>query len=496
MARLKKRVQRFLIPLHRYLGIALSLVMLAWFLSGGVMVFHGYPAYGLQERLADRPDLSLDAIRLSPAEAGATLGLKQPLAAVRVTEVGIGPRMHLRTEDGGWHSVHADTGTPVAPLDRDAARQRARAFADAPVGRATRLTEPDQWTFSGRLAAFYPLWRITFDDDAGSVIYLSESTGEAVHRTDRRARVWGYAGAVIHWVYFTELRQSSGVWRQLVMWLAGLGCLMCLSGIVLGLWAWRTRARRRRAGGSVSPYRGWYRWHHLLGLAFGLVVFTWLFSGLLSLDPFRWAANSPDQTSPRAWVAGGALPTPPTQSLASMTVHCDWPRDVRLVEWQPIAGENGYRLYTASGDTTWASHQGACAVQRLSESRARSILAARPGHALTDLKKLNDYDAYYYPRRSNRIADKPPRLPVYRARYDDGSWAYLDPSRAEIVATFSRPQRLERWLYRGLHDLEFPSLAPGSKLWHAVIFIALTGGTLLSTTSVWLAWRRLRPNNR
>ena len=115
MARLKKRVQRVLIPLHRYMGIALSLVLLAWFLSGIVMIFHGYPQYDSQERLADRPALAPDTIGLSPAEAAATLGFETPPTAVRITQVGGVPRLHLRTKNGRWHSVQADSGTPAAP---------------------------------------------------------------------------------------------------------------------------------------------------------------------------------------------------------------------------------------------------------------------------------------------------------------------------------------------------------------------------------------------
>lgn len=491
MARLKKRVQRRLIPLHRYLGMALSLVLLAWFLSGTVMIFHGYPQYGPHQRLADRPTLSPDRVRTAPAEAAATLGFERPPSAVRVTQVGNDPRMHLRTDNGAWHSIQADSGEPVPPLDRHAARQRARRFAHAPAVDAIRLTEPDQWTFAGRLAPFYPLWRVTLDDDAGRVIYLSEATGEVVHRTTRRERMWGYAGAVIHWVYFTELRRASGVWRQLVMWLAGLGCLMCLSGLLLGIWAWRNRQRRARSGGSVSPYRRWYRWHHLLGLTFGLVAFTWLFSGLLSLGPFQWAGNNSPQISPRARVAGGSLPPPPTRPIAGLTNGCDLPDDTRLIEWQPISGRNGYRFHTAADRTAWVSRHGPCPLERLSEQRVRAILTTYPDRTLVDLKQLTHYDAYYHPQRRDRMTGQAPRLPIYRARYDDGSWTYLDPVRAEIVATFNQRQRLERWLYQGLHDLDLPILAPGSTLWYVVILVALAGGTLLSATSVWIAWRRL-----
>ncbi len=33
--------------------------------------------------------------------------------------------------------------------------------------------------------------------------------------------------------------------------------------------------RKPRRGESVSPFRGWWYWHHVTGLAFGLLTLTW-----------------------------------------------------------------------------------------------------------------------------------------------------------------------------------------------------------------------------
>src|SRR5262245_57974220 len=58
---------------------------------------------------------------------------------------------------------------------------------------------------------------------------------------------------------------------------------------------------------SGTPYVGWMRWHHYFGLFFGLVTFTWILSGLLSMNPGDWSpGNSPTEAQISA-VAGGAL---------------------------------------------------------------------------------------------------------------------------------------------------------------------------------------------
>ena len=58
----------------------------------------------------------------------------------------------------------------------------------------------------------------------------------AVLKTTRRERTWGYLGPVLHWLYFTPLRRHGRVWSQSIIWLSIAGTVMCLSGLVWGLW--------------------------------------------------------------------------------------------------------------------------------------------------------------------------------------------------------------------------------------------------------------------
>ena len=37
----------------------------------------------------------------------------------------------------------------------------------------------------------------------------------------------------------------------------------------------------------MTPYVGWLRWHHYAGLLFGVITFTWTFSGLLTMTPWN-----------------------------------------------------------------------------------------------------------------------------------------------------------------------------------------------------------------
>ncbi|WP_426441125.1 hypothetical protein [Bradyrhizobium genosp. P] len=59
--------------------------------------------------------------------------------------------------------------------------------------------------------------------------------------------------------------------------------MVAVAGFWIGIL--RLRLTRRYARGAISPYRGWKAWHHIAGLIGGIFVFTWMFSGWLSLNP-------------------------------------------------------------------------------------------------------------------------------------------------------------------------------------------------------------------
>ncbi len=115
---------------------------------------------------------------------------------------------------------------------------------------------------------------------------------------------------------------------------------------------------------------------------------------------------------------------------------------------------------------------------------------AMPGVPIRDEAWLDEFDGYYYDISGSRP------LPVLRVRYDDPqqTWLYLDPGRGGIVQKSERVSRLQRWLYRGLHSLDFPFLYFHRPLWDVVVIVLSLGGIVLSASTLVPAWRRLRRN--
>ena len=63
------------------------------------------------------------------------------------------------------------------------------------------------------------------------------------------------------------------------------------------------------------------------------------------------------------------------------------------------------------------------------------------------------------------------------------TWLYFDPKRGTIARKEERLTRLNRWLYHGLHSLDFPFLYYRRPLWDIVVIVLSLGGIVLSATT-------------
>src|SRR5690606_19251393 len=181
----------------------------------------------------------------------------------------------------GSRALHAlGSGTPLQRIEASVARRIAESFAAARgLGEVTELglIERDQWTVYGANNRHRPLYHYAANDTDSTEWYISSSTGEVIQHTTAEQRLWGYLGAVIHWLYPTLLRQHVALWSQTVIWLTISGIFLTATGLYFG---WK-QYRSGKSGG-ISPYRGLSRWHHYTGLFFGVLTLSWVFSGLFS----------------------------------------------------------------------------------------------------------------------------------------------------------------------------------------------------------------------
>ena len=496
-------VLRGLILLHRYLGIPLGVLFVVWFASGIVMMYTGdMPRLTPERQLERRPPLDLAEVALSPA-AAARRALLAP-APRRALLLTVLDRPAYRF-DGV--TVFADTGERLGKVGPAAAVRVASRFAGLPldaVEHVRTLDEPDQWTLveRGRL----PLHQLRVADAAGTVLYVSPRTGEVVLETNRRSRALAWLGAIPHWFYFTALRTNQPLWSAVVVWTATLGCLLAVLGLVLGVtqFRWRTRSNAARSGraGPRIPYAGWMRWHYLTGVVFGVVTLTWVFSGLLSMEPYAWTRARGLEVPPDA-LAGGTLDLtrfPPVDPQAWARLAQG--RVVKEIELLRIQDDPYYLVRTMPGPGGEASPPGSGPADLLAaadtlgvrtepfdvEALLARLTAAIPGTPVVASELLHDYDAYYYARR----AAAP--LPVLRVKLGDPqeTWVYVDPARGRVVASAHRLGRVERWLFNGLHSLDFAFWYDRRPLWDVGLIVLSLGGVASSGIGLWIGWGRVR----
>ena len=481
------KFKRILYLTHRWFGILMCLIFLLWFASGIVMMYVEYPELTEQERIQALSPLNLDAIHIEPNSLGKRVATDKQIAEISISNHLGRPVYRMQFDDGTDSVLYADTGDGVRQTTKTTAEQAARIFArTSELGedaRYVKALEMDQWTVYGGFANHRPLHQVALDNPRGTVLYISNSTGQVVRDTHAWERGWNWVGSTIHWIYPMQLRKYPSTWANVVIVVSILGIVAVVTGTVVGFL--RLRTVKRYKNGSVTPYQGMQKWHHLMGLALTLFVTTFVVSGLFSMNPF---GIFDDKSSPQPQISryeGGALRIGGLQnaldSLRSMPADT---AELKELSWHQINDRGvlvartnaGRRAINISSD-------------ELEAQIRQTVPLLLPEHSVSRLDKLEEFDNHYY---STHNRNRP--LPAYRVRFNDEekTWYYIDAETGEILFRSTAINRVQRWLYNGLHSLDFQLLFANRPLWDIVVIVLSLAGVVLSYTSVVIAWRRLK----
>ncbi len=190
-------MMRILLFIHRYLAVAVGLLMALWCLSGFVMIYQPYPEFTAGERLAALAPLRLDGCcrtqflpddessggqlshRNAERLAGAAPARRRPHRPASVAPRCAGCRARNCCT---WRAAMPAVGTWRPPP------------------RWLEEVRLDQWSIqtAGRNQ---PAHRIALDDAAGTELYINAKSGEIFQQTTRRERVLNWFGAIPHWLY-------------------------------------------------------------------------------------------------------------------------------------------------------------------------------------------------------------------------------------------------------------------------------------------------------
>lgn len=470
---------RVILIIHRYLAVAVGVLMTLWCLSGFVMMYQSFPELSNEQRLNGLESLDLSACcslgSFAPHD-------DTPLGGFRL-EMLLGEPV-LRTGGRDAAIVKLATGEPLTPLTEANILTVARQFgsgngiSDTP--RALGIVDIDQWTLqSARRNA--PAWHVAYDDPAATEIYINGSTGEVFQFTNRRQRVLSWFGAIPHWTYPTVLRQNAALWSQVVIWASILGTFLAATGLYVGI----SRLRRDRFDNKlVSPYTGWWYWHHITGLVFGVLVLSWVFSGLMTMNPWG-ALSASDGGDYRTQITGTARWGELKQLLRTLNDNKQPLHETGIRQITPaVFGSELFLLATTTqGEQVRLDRNAQPAPLAIADISAAIAALATP---VQNSGLLHREDNYYYGHK-REVA-----LPVYRAIVNDDEQTrlYINPQTG-AVRTVGSTGRWSRWIRTGLHDLDFPVLRL-RPIWDMVVIFLLLGVTLVCITGTWMACRRVR----
>jgi len=479
---------RLLFLAHRYLGIALGVLMVMWCVSGIVMIYVPYPSLEDSARFS-----GLNPVGAAPCCIMEGEYFPEDDTAIQSFEAEtLNGHVILTARSDGDRTYMMDisVGASFLGVSPEEAARIAQGFARGPEGAAEIAllgeVDTDQWT-TGRFAIDRPLYHFALNDGAGSEIYVSSSSGRVVQYTNSHIRFWNWLGSVPHWLYFTQLRDNPQSWSKIVIWTSLIGCVLTVIGIYIGI---RQLRRRNSDGKLASPYRGLWYWHHVPGLVFGVFTLTWVFSGLLSMNPWGFLGNS-DPSPALARLYGGP---PEWRDLKTIipSLIAGAPSDTVHIRFAPFGGDVFAMASNAAGDETRLSASGFAAPFGEGDY-ARAAALIGEGYESAEWELLSEEDAYYYGRAST-----PPPLPVLRvtATGDGLAYYYASPQSGRLMRYADAEGRWYRWLFSGLHSLDFTSALRWRPFWDAMMIVLLLGATAVCATGTWLGVKRLLGKSR
>lgn len=444
---------------HRYVGVVMGLLMLLWFASGVVMLFVRWPEVTDHERAAGLAPVAWEAC----CDFG---GLPDDRRFERAAVEALAGRPVLRLDGEVFDLATGRRLTGVTSAEaRQVAIAYARAHGVAGAAGAAEAVVRDQWTVTGYFNRARPFYLFHFDDPARTAVYVSARDGRVAQAVNRTEKVLSWLGPIPHWLYPAVLRADVKLWTQVVIWTSLAGVFLTVTGLYLGVVAWRPWRDAR-----LTPYRGWMAWHHLGGLAAGLLTLSWVASGLLSVNP--WGLLDSDGDARAARVAGAVDVGQLREAVLAAKAAGVAAHRLRAA---PLDGRvylmaDGVRLDPLARPALLQAADLAAAAGRLGPVRSGALLARE--------------DQYY------RGHHEPVALPVYRVILRDGVRVYIDPGSGEVRRVVDAEAQGFRWAFEGAHRLDFVDGFDRGPGWAAAMTALLFLGGLGVATGVWLGVRR------
>jgi len=462
--------------------VVLCLLFAIWFASGAVLHFVGFPSLSGADKRAGSEEIDLSQVRIDPSGA---LARVQQASDLRLLSVAGRSVYVAQQPQGAWVRVASDSGEELPLYPAAIAKTVAERFSRATAVSVSGPLDYDQWIVHQHFDPYRPFYRVRLNDRASTDLYVSARTGEVLQRTRFSERAWNWSGAVIHWIYFTPLRKSYAAWNQVVWWVS----LVALLSSSVGVWLGFLRFASNRAAGrkGLSPFRGWMRWHHIIGLFASVIVVSWMLSGWLSMDHGRLFSRGETTAKEILQLRGMSL------GAATNAVTLESMHEVAPASEITLNAVAGRPFLTAYGPN------GRDARILFLNQPPTPILASLPDSLLLSgvdhlwpgqvhaISVPDAYDDLY-----RRAESMPGNAEAFSVTGNPALRIYVDRYSGRFLTVMDSSRRSYAWIYYALHTLQFPGLIEHPEIRTALVLVLLALGFTASATGVVLSVKRLR----
>jgi len=227
----------FSIRLHKRVALVVGIQLFLWVAGGLVMSLsdidevHG----DLTKAVIEPKALRWEHV----VAAGAIVGqVPAPIAELSLSMGFFGPQYRLTDTSGVVYQFDARTGEPLRAIDAAQALEVAEAnYSGDGAGRNPSRVSQNSTEYRGRL----PVWRVDFDDNAETTLYVAADNGDVVTRRNRIWRIYDFAWML----HIMDYRDRTDFNHPLLVWASVLAFVVALSGLyMVGITPWRSEARR------------------------------------------------------------------------------------------------------------------------------------------------------------------------------------------------------------------------------------------------------------
>jgi amino acid transporter len=261
--------------------------------------------------------------------------------------------------------------------------------------------------------------------------------------------------------------------------------MMCIAGIIIGVRSYLVIYRKKKKW--KTPYKKpVYKWHHILGFIFGIFVFTFAFSGMMSLAEVpQWMVKVHNPDIQRTVLAPEPVVLQSYKLDYRQILHA-FPHQVKSIEWASFGKTPLYKAVIGNEMYFFNAENHELTKLYVSKNMIKRKLSTIHTEPVA-IHLIREYDNYYINRERTLL------LPVYKVDVADAdhSTYYIQPENGSI-RYYNTNTKVRRWTYQVLHSFELGFLVKHPILWNILMWVTMIGGTLVSVTGVRLGFRYIR----